>query len=354
MSGQNYFKMKKTLADTLAAIGHPLHADEVITYIVSGLGAEYESLVSALNVKSDLTLNDVYSYLLGYEHRQAIYNADPQIGSNSSSNFTGSGRQQGRGHGGGYQGGQGGGGQGRNGGGYQNRGGNSGNQGGSQGRNGGGGGGGRRGGGGNGGGNRPICQLCGKIGHVALKCYKRFDSSFHGGEPEQQPSANVAGTSSSYQVDPNWYSDTGATDHVTSDLNRLSFRERYNGNDTVQIGNGAGLHIAHIGQSSINTSADNSLALRNVLHVPHISKNLVSIHRLTKDNDVSVEFFPSSFLVKDLATRRRLLRGICRGGLYPFPPPTTLHHVKARGGARGIPWYSSEYQCFFQHKAKEL
>jgi histone deacetylase 1/2 len=155
-------------------------------------------------------------------------------------------------------------------------------------------------------------------------------------------------------VDPNWYSDTGATDHVTSNLNRLSFRERYNGNDTVQIGNGAGLHIAHIDQSSINTSADNSLALRNVLHVPHISKNLVSIHRLTKDNDVSVEFFPSSFLVKDLATRRRLLRGTCRGGLYPFPPPTTLHHVKARGGARGIPWYSSEYQCFFQHKAKEL
>jgi hypothetical protein len=26
----------------------------------------------------------------------------------------------------------------------------------------------------------------------------------------------------------------------------------------------------------------------------------------------------------------------------------------SRGGARGIPWYSSEYQCFFQHKAKEL
>jgi hypothetical protein len=139
MSGQNYFKMKKTLADTLAVIGHPLHTDEVITYIISGLDTDYESLISALNVKSDLTLDDVHSYLLGYEHRQAIYNADPQIGSNSSANFAGSGRQQGHGHGGGYQGGQGGGGQGRNGGGgYQNRGRNSGNQGGGQGRNGGG------------------------------------------------------------------------------------------------------------------------------------------------------------------------------------------------------------------------
>jgi hypothetical protein len=36
--GTAYFKLKKTLADTLAAIGHPLHADEVIAYILSGLG----------------------------------------------------------------------------------------------------------------------------------------------------------------------------------------------------------------------------------------------------------------------------------------------------------------------------
>jgi hypothetical protein len=98
MSVQNYFKLKKTLADTLAAIGHPLHADEVITYIISGLGAEYEFLVSTLNVKANLTLDDLYSYLLGYEHLQAIYNPDLQIGSNSSTNFAGSSRQQGHGN----------------------------------------------------------------------------------------------------------------------------------------------------------------------------------------------------------------------------------------------------------------
>jgi hypothetical protein len=93
MTGQTYFKLKKTLADTLAAISHPLQADEVIAYIVSGLGADYESLVSALNVKADLTLDDMYSYVVGFEHRQAIYNPpDLQIGSNSSANYVGSGR----------------------------------------------------------------------------------------------------------------------------------------------------------------------------------------------------------------------------------------------------------------------
>ena len=30
------------------------------------------------------------------------------------------------------------------------------------------------------GGNRPICQLCGRAGHVALKCYHRFDINFNG------------------------------------------------------------------------------------------------------------------------------------------------------------------------------
>jgi hypothetical protein len=140
---------------------------------------------------------------------------------------------------------------------------------------------------------------------VVVKCFRRFGATFHG-EEEQQPSANVAGTSSGYQVDPHWYLDTGATDHITSDLDHLFFHERYNGNDNVQVGNGAGLHIEHIGHSSINTFTK-SLALRNVLHVPRITKYLVSIHPLTNDNDVFVEFHPSFFVIKDLATRKSLL-----------------------------------------------
>ncbi|KAK1693377.1 hypothetical protein QYE76_010074 [Lolium multiflorum] len=243
MTGTAYFKLKKTLADTLASIGHPLQADEVVAYILSGLGSEYESLVAALNVKADLTLDDVYAYMMGYEHRQEVYQAEPQIGSSSSANFAGSGRPQNQQNRGGQgQGNQGGG---RTGGGGQGNGnwrgrGNQGGQGqgGGGGRHGGGGGNWRRGNQGGGGAPRPPCQLCGKPGHMALKCHRRFDCSFHG--EEEHPSANIAGTNAGYQVDPNWYSDTGATDHITSDLDRLAFRERYNGTDNVQVGNGAG------------------------------------------------------------------------------------------------------------------
>jgi hypothetical protein len=38
---------------------------------------------------------------------------------------------------------------------------------------------------------------------------------------EDPPSAAMA-TTSSYKIDPNWYVDTGATYHITSDLDRLA------------------------------------------------------------------------------------------------------------------------------------
>ena len=43
--------------------------------------------------------------------------------------------------------------------------------------------------------------------------------------------------------DPNWFVDCGATDHLTSELDRLSIHERYQGKDQVQVANGASLSI---------------------------------------------------------------------------------------------------------------
>jgi hypothetical protein len=41
------------------------------------------------------------------------------------------------------------------------------------------------------------------------------------------------GQTPSYTVDPTWYMDTGATDHVTSELDKLAMREAYHGHDKV-------------------------------------------------------------------------------------------------------------------------
>jgi hypothetical protein len=67
--------------------------------------------------------------------------------------------------------------------------------------------------------------------------------------------------------------------------------EQYHGAGSVQIGNDAGLRILHTGSCSLNT-ANRPLALTNVLHVPKISKHLLSVHKLTLDNNVFFEFHP--------------------------------------------------------------
>ncbi|KAI3523467.1 hypothetical protein L1887_01631 [Cichorium endivia] len=60
------------------------------------------------------------------------------------------------------------------------------------------------------------------------------------------------------------------------------------------------------------------LRLNHILHVPTIIKNLLSVRRLTTDNNVSIEFDPTGFLVKDLVTKRPLLRCNSTGDLYPL------------------------------------
>jgi hypothetical protein len=75
-------------------------------------------------------------------------------------------------------------------------------------------------------GSRPTCQVCGKMGHTALTCYHRFDQAY------QSAGSNLTAyaASSSYSPDINWYPDTGATHHITSDLNNLNLHsESYDG-----------------------------------------------------------------------------------------------------------------------------
>lgn len=44
------------------------------------------------------------------------------------------------------------------------------------------------------------------------------------------------------------------------------------------------------------------LHLNNVLYVPAIRKNLLSVSRFTRDNGVYFEFHPSHCLIKDVRT----------------------------------------------------
>lgn len=75
-----------------------------------------------------------------------------------------------------------------------------------------------------------LCQVCFKRGHTAAECWHRFDEDY---TPD-------AAATSSYNIDTNWYADTGSTDHITNNLEKLSAREKYNGGEQIHTANGTG------------------------------------------------------------------------------------------------------------------
>ncbi|KAL4346923.1 hypothetical protein GQ457_17G006470 [Hibiscus cannabinus] len=187
-----------------------------------------------------------------------------------------------------------------------------------------------------GGRTRPQCQLCGRIGHLVNRCYYRFDQSYDGysvnlleeitdypkaeGDSSHQEGAAAFVSEEFSPVvceDTAWFPDSGATAHLTPDLGKFITASPYTGSGKITVANGMVVPNSHIGRSSLATDS-RSLFLSNLLHVPCVNKNLMSVSRFTKDNNVSVEFFPNSCVVKDLGTQQVMLRGLESNGLYKF------------------------------------
>lgn len=121
------------------------------------------------------------------------------------------------------------------------------------------------------------------------------------------------------ELDTNWYIDTGATDHVTGELDKLTMKEKYNGGEQIHTASGAGMDISHIGHAIVHNPNSRNIHLRNVLYVPQAKKNLVSVHRLVNDNSAFLELHRDYFFLKDQITRRTLLKGRSWRRLYPLP-----------------------------------
>jgi hypothetical protein len=223
MSAKAYFGRIKSLADEMANAGERLDDTQVISYILAGLDDQYDGFVASittlLKTATKVTVSNLFSMFLPYEARlegRTPGNGSFGGGSDISANAASRGGYGNRGGGGGYgqRGGRNNGGRGNygggRGGGQQNYNGGGGFY--PQNNNGGGGGfhpqGGqyqqRQGGGerGQGGGASDVtCQICGKVGHPAFRCWKRFNKNY-----QSQADRSVGAATSSYGIDTNWYS----------------------------------------------------------------------------------------------------------------------------------------------------
>ncbi|CAL9218493.1 unnamed protein product [Arabidopsis halleri] len=115
-----------------------------------------------------------------------------------------------------------------------------------------------------------------------------------------------------------WFMDSGASSHLATNAGILQSTLKHNTSDSVIVGNGSSIPVQAIGSSSIR-SQTKPLLLNNVLVTPDIVKNLISVRKFTTDNWCSVDFDPFGFTVKDLQTRKTLLRCDSSGDLYSVP-----------------------------------
>lgn len=114
---------------------------------------------------------------------------------------------------------------------------------------------------------------------------------------------------------PNWYMDFGATSHLDSSSGNLHSVTKLNIGNSVVVGNGSSIPINSSGKAFLSSNT-RTLNLNNVLITPDIVKNLISVRRFTKDNWCSIEFDPFGFSVKDLQSRKTILRSDSSGDLY--------------------------------------
>lgn len=127
--------------------------------------------------------------------------------------------------------------------------------------------------------NKIVCQICDKKGHPTLTCYKchneqRFPSI-------QIPNHRYRGMCTSSSVNVVCYPYSNPIDHVTPDLDNLKTSNL--SQVAVAIANGNLLSISYINNSKVLNDGKN-LSLNNILHVPTISKNFLSINKLCSDN----------------------------------------------------------------------
>jgi len=121
------------------------------------------------------------------------------------------------------------------------------------------------------------CQYCGMVGYFS-KIYwwvpKRPT------QPNDIPQVLATLTLDNTITETEWISDTGASNHMTGTQGMLTNLQNYSRSDSVLVGNGSALPIIGIRDSNIKQK-NKVLPLPDVLLVPHLKKNLLSVSQLT-------------------------------------------------------------------------
>lgn len=177
--------------------------------------------------------------------------------------------------------------------------------------------------------DRGPCQICNLSNHTADRCRRRYELSTHNNQSAQANVMHIVSPSSRLQQ-LSWLVDSGTNYHVTHDLALLHQTESYIDTNQVRVGNGQSLDITHVGKTYISHYI-RDLNLNNILCVPSIFQNLLSINRLCVDNNCYFEFWPSLFCVHDQGTKQTILTRLNKDGLYVMPSTVSKQATAVTG-----------------------
>ncbi|XP_076931616.1 uncharacterized protein LOC143596833 [Bidens hawaiensis] len=138
-------------------------------------------------------------------------------------------------------------------------------------------------------------------------------------------------------TDPTPHMDTGAERHVTDNQGMIHHPDLFHVNTKLLVSNGQYLPIEGSGTGYLPIH-NRTYILPNILYSPHIIKNLLFVRRFTRDNNVSIEFDPLGFSLKDLKMGRLLSRHNSTGDLYPVTAPTLPPQACSLTAAT-LPWH---------------
>lgn len=95
--------------------------------------------------------------------------------------------------------------------------------------------------------------------------------------------------------------DSRASSHIFNDVNQLSTLQSYNVVKKITIGN---CHSIPINNEGLLPTPSHMLLLKQIFHSPNLLHNLLSVHKLTCDNNYFILFGANGFVLKDTKTNQ--------------------------------------------------
>ncbi|KAL2897435.1 Retrovirus-related Pol polyprotein from transposon RE2 [Bienertia sinuspersici] len=109
-----------------------------------------------------------------------------------------------------------------------------------------------------------------------------------------------------------WILDSGASDHMISEKSELMNMKEVKNYPTIKLPNGKYAEITHVGDIRLN----NMMTLKRVVYVPDFKQNLLSINKLSNDENLKVLFYPDFCVIQDLHSKKIKGLGRVHNGLY--------------------------------------